>query len=332
MGAFLSIPFMSFLLIPALSSYTTTLNLLFFYMTWSTLVWSHSPLRVEIFGTAAFRLAFFVVPSLVFFLFDVLTPSAAVVVKAHGEAGLPGGRKRFKLRSKEFKIAGWSLFNLGLALFTQATLEWLFTRVLRMRSAIKVSVSLPTPWTMLQDIFFGFLFREGLTYASHRYALHHPRSFLTKLHQEWYHDLSLPFPLTAHYDHPLVYLAHRFVPTYLPVMLLRFHMITFLLYTAAVSIEETFAYSGYTFMPTSFFLGGIARRNEEHIIYSGEGNFGPWGILDWILGTSIGATDIEDDLRNEARDHHLGQKVRQAMDANNRKVHVDTLRRNGRKR
>lgn len=166
----------------------------------------------------------------------------------------------------------------------------------------------------------------------HRYALHHPRSYLTKLHREWYHDLSLPFPLTAHYDHPLVYLAHRFVPIYLPAMLLRFHLLTFLLYTAAVSVEETFAYSGYTFMPTSFFLGGIARRNEEHMIYSGEGNFGPWGILDWILGTSIGATDIEDDVRNEARDHQLGQRVRQAMDTNARKVHVDTLRRNGRKR
>jgi hypothetical protein len=107
-------------------------------------------------------------------------------------------------------------------------------------------------------------------------------------------------------------------------------MFTFLLYIAAISIEETFAYSGYTFMPTSFFLGGIARRNETHLIYSGEGNFGPWGILDWILGTSMGETDFEDDVRNEARDHQLGQRVRHAMDANNRKVHVDTLRRNGR--
>jgi hypothetical protein len=166
----------------------------------------------------------------------------------------------------------------------------------------------------------------------HRYALHHPRSYLTKLHNEWYHDLSLPFPLTAHYDHPLVYLAHKFVPTYLPALLFRFHMLTYLVYIAIVSIEETFAYSGYTFMPTSFFLGGIARRNEEHLVYSGEGNFGPWGVLDWILGTSIGETDFEDDVRNEARDHQIGQKVRQAMDASNRKVHVDSLRRNGRKK
>lgn len=68
------------------------------------------------------------------------------------------------------------------------------------------------------------------------------------------------------------------------------------------------------------------------MIYSGEGNYGPWGVLDWILGTSIGETDIEDDVRNEAREHQLGQRVRQVIDANNRKVHVDTLRRNGTRR
>jgi hypothetical protein len=160
MGAFLSVPLLSFFLVPTMSSYTTTLNLLFFYMTWSTLVWSHTPLRVEIFGTAAFRLVFYVLPSVLFFLFDVLTPSAAVVVKEHGEAGLPGGRKRFKLRPKEFKIAGWALANLFLGLFTQAAIEWFFTRILRVRSAIKVSVSLPTPWTIMQDIFLAFLLRE----------------------------------------------------------------------------------------------------------------------------------------------------------------------------
>lgn len=97
---------------------------------------------------------------MLFFLFDVLTPSAAVVVKEHGEAGLPGGRKRFKLRLKEFKIAGWALFNLALALFTQAVIEFLFTRVLRVRSAIQVSATIPSPWTIMQDVFLGLLGRE----------------------------------------------------------------------------------------------------------------------------------------------------------------------------
>jgi hypothetical protein len=160
MGAFLSVPLLSFFLVPGMTSYTTTLNILFFYMTWSTLVWSHTPLRVELFGTGAFRLLFYVLPSVLFFLFDVLTPSAAVVVKEHGEAGLPGGRKRFKLRLKEFKIAGWALFNLALALFTQAVIEFLFTRVLRVRSAIQVSATIPSPWTIMQDVCLGLLGRE----------------------------------------------------------------------------------------------------------------------------------------------------------------------------
>lgn len=160
MGGFLSVPLLSFVLLPTMASYTTTLNIMFFYMTWSTLVWSHTPLRVEIWGTAAFRFAFFVVPSIIFFLFDVLTPSAAVVIKAHGEAGLPGGKKRFKLRLKEFKIAGCALGNVLLSILTQTAIEWFFTRVLRVRSAIRVAVSLPTPWTIGQDIFFAFVLRE----------------------------------------------------------------------------------------------------------------------------------------------------------------------------
>ncbi|KAI2791213.1 hypothetical protein POX_c04069 [Penicillium oxalicum] len=329
MGAFLSVPLLSFILLPTMSSYATTLNILFFYMTWSTLVWSHPPLRVEILSTGAFRMFFFVLPSILFFLFDVLTPSAAVIVKAHGEAGLPGGRKRFKLRLKEFKIAGWSIFNVCLALVMQAAVEWFLTRFLRVRSAIRVSTRIPSPWTIMQDIFLGLLFREALTYLVHRYALHHPRSPLTKLHWAWYHELSLPFPLTAQYDHPLVYLVHKFLPIYLPAMFFRFHMLTYLAFIAAISVEETFSYSGYTFMPTNFFLGGIARRKEIHLLEAGEGNFGPWGILDWIWGTTIGETDIEEDVQNEIRDAQLGLRVREAMEANNRKVHVDTLRRNG---
>lgn len=175
MGGFLSVPLLSFVLLPSLASYTTTFNILFFYMTWSTLVWSHTPLRVEIWGTAAFRLVFYVVPSVIFFLFDVLTPSAAVVIKAHDEAGLPGGKKRFKLRLKEFKIAVWALGNLSLSIFTQTAIEWFFTRVLHVRSAIKVAVGLPTPWTIGQDIFFAFILRE----VSHFFVDFTPRLTFT---------------------------------------------------------------------------------------------------------------------------------------------------------
>lgn len=160
MDALFSIPVLSLFLIPALSSYATSLNLIFFYMTWTTLVLSHPPLRVELFGTAAVRIVFFALPSLLFFLFDILTPSAAVVVKAQGESGLPGGKRRRNIRLKELKVAGWALFNLGLGVAAQAAIESLLVRGFGFRSALKVSMRLPLPWEMVKDMLLGLLGRE----------------------------------------------------------------------------------------------------------------------------------------------------------------------------
>jgi hypothetical protein len=151
---------LSVFMIPVLSSYSTSLNLLFFYMTWSTLVLSHTPLRVEIFGTIAVRLIFYALPSVLFFLFDILTPSAAVVVKKHGAAGLPGGKRRSRIRTRELKVAGWSLLNLCMSIAVQWGIETLCVRALGMRSALKVSIRLPMPYEMLKDLLLGLLGRE----------------------------------------------------------------------------------------------------------------------------------------------------------------------------
>lgn len=160
MDAIFSVPVLSLFLVPVLSSYTTSLNLIFFYMTWTTLVLSHPPLRVELFGTAAVRIIFYVLPSLLFFLFDILTPSAAVVIKAQGESGLPGGKRRRNIRIKELKVAGWALLNLSLGVAAQAAVESLLVRGLGLRSALKVSMKLPFPWEMVKDLMRGFLGRE----------------------------------------------------------------------------------------------------------------------------------------------------------------------------
>jgi hypothetical protein len=160
MDALFSLPVLSLFLIPTISSYSTSLNLLFFFMTWSTLVLSHPPLRVELFGTVAVRLFFYVLPSVFFFLFDILTPSAAVVIKAHGELGLPAGSKRSKIRAKDFKVAGWALANLALSIAAQAAIELVRTKLLGMRSALKVSMRLPMPWEIVKDLFRGLFGRE----------------------------------------------------------------------------------------------------------------------------------------------------------------------------
>lgn len=160
MDALLSLPVLSLFLVPTISSYSTSLNIIFFYMTWTTLVLSHPPLRVELFGTAAVRLLFFLLPSLLFFLFDILTPSAAVVVKAQGEAGLPSGSKRGKVRMKDLKVAGWAILNILLGFAAQAAIEEVRTELIGMRSALRVSMKLPMPWEMVKDLLRGLLARE----------------------------------------------------------------------------------------------------------------------------------------------------------------------------
>ncbi|TKA32192.1 hypothetical protein B0A49_13471, partial [Cryomyces minteri] len=82
MSSFVSLPLLSFLALPALTSPSTSLNILFFYVIWTTLVLSHSPLNVEVYGSLAIRAIFYILPSLLFLAFDTAFPSLAVGVKA----------------------------------------------------------------------------------------------------------------------------------------------------------------------------------------------------------------------------------------------------------
>lgn len=313
-----------------MSSYSTSLNFLFFWMTWSTLIFSHSALKVEMIGTIVVRLLCFGVPSTLMYLFDVMAPSVAVIIKSQGEAGLPGGKRRRNLKLKHFQIVGWSLLNLFLGLFVQALIEILLVKVLRWRSALKISSRLPMPGSIIKHLLCGIVLRGILSYVAHRYALHHPRSpMIASLHKSWHHSLRGIYPLTACYDHPLPYLVGKFFPMYLPAVLLRFHLLTYLLYLAIISLEETFAYCGYTVMPMSFFLGGVARRTELHLESGGHGNFGPWGLLDLIFGSNIPDGDDDDD--NDERERMFQGRVSEAIERSNRGIREGTLRRNTRK-
>lgn len=103
------------------------------------------------------------------------------------------------------------------------------------------------------------------------------------------------------------------------------------MYLSIVSVEETFAYSGYGTMPTNFFLGGIARRVETHVMSNGEGNFGPWGILDWICGTAVGDT-IEDDVGDEFEEPDIDEKMYRMMEKSRRKTRAAAKGRTRRRR
>ena len=316
--AVVSIPALSFLVIPALSSYGTSVNLLFFYMTWAILIRSNDPIAVELYGTLGIRTLFYILPSLFFLLLDSAFPTVAANIKELGEPALPMSEEQGGRKGSWWKVSLVSVGNVLLSVLLQVGLELFVTHVLRLRSLLKISTTVPFPWSIAKDLFIGLLLREIFTYISHRYVLHSEHTMLSELHQSWQHGVRLPFSLVAHYDHPIAYLLHVFAPMFLPAVLLRFHFLTYQIYLILVSLEETFAYSGYNVLPSAFILGGLARRRENHLLRDGNGNYGCFGMADLLMGTSLG-TEITDDITEEAKEENVGKKAnRKARDLSNK--------------
>lgn len=155
-----SVPTIGFLLVPFFSSYSTSMNLLLFYLTWTTLILSHSPLKVELIGTLAIRFLFCILPSLSFLLFDSAIPSLAVKIKEHGDDALPLREAHGGIKGRWWKITLVSLGNILLGIALQTGIEILLTEVLHVRSALKVAYAIPLPWEVGVDLLRGVLLRE----------------------------------------------------------------------------------------------------------------------------------------------------------------------------
>ena len=304
-----SLPALAFLVFPAFSSYSTTFNFFFFYMTWALLIRSNSPLVVELVGTFAVRALFYLLPSAVFLAFDGALPEIARGIKEHGEHALALGEAQGGLRGRWWRVTLVSVGNVTGAVLLQVAIDAILSKVLGWRTAIKVTTTPPLPWNILKDLILGLLMRELLTYVLHRYVLHGQKSSLVKQHKRWQHSIMSPYSFVAHYDHPLPYLVHVFLPMYIPAVVLRMHLLSYNMYLAVVSLEETFAYSGYNALPTAFILGGIARRQERHFLSKGSGNFGCFGLIDFIMGTSLGE-DLLDDVVDEAEEKRVPQRAK----------------------
>jgi hypothetical protein len=113
-------------------------------------------------------------------------------------------------------------------------------------------------------------------------------------------------------DSNLIQIVHWWIPLYLPAYLFRMHMFTFLLLLAVTSLEQLFTYSGYSALPSTIMLNGMARRAEVHMATQ-KGNYAPFGVLDWVHGTSIGG-DVMDDLSAEMEKRDVQGKADKAMD------------------
>ncbi|KAH6646572.1 sterol desaturase family protein [Truncatella angustata] len=302
----MSLPILSYFAAPALTSWSTSLNILFFYMTWMTLVLSYSPLKIELVGTLAVRVALWLIPSLVFLLFDAGIPSLSESIKLYGSTSLP--RRNATTLAKQLLLA---VVNLLLFSAVQAALSVGATTLLK-GPLFKTSTTLPLPWQMIKHIGWLYVSREFLTYYIHRHFLH-SRGLLTNLHSRYGHcHRGAPYSLMLYADHPLPLMLHRLLPVYLPSLFIRPHLLTYFLFTIFTTIEETMSMSGYSIVP-GIIMGGIARRTGTHYASGGQGNFGAFGILDWINGTSVGKNVIRD-IQDEAEKHQLKERGENAAD------------------
>jgi len=300
MDILLSLPIVSYFLAPAMTSWSTSLNLLFFYMTWSTLVLSHPPLKIQLIGALFLRTVLWLLPSTLFLLFDFSLPSLAESIKIGGASALPP--QRISQLAKPYGLALLNLL-LGVGLECGSSLAYAYFAGAPL---FKTSTTLPLPWQMIKHVILLISAREVFTYYIHRYLLH-SSGYMAKLHQQYDHARSKPaFSLALATDHPLPYLLHRIVPAFLPAWLLRPHLLVYFFFIALCTVEETFAQSGYSVVP-GIIMGGMTRRTATHYASGGKGNYGAWGLLDWVNGTSKGQDAIED-VKQEAEKHRVKQR------------------------
>ncbi len=301
MDLLLSIPVLTYFLAPYPSSWSTYFNLLFFYLTWTSLVLSHAPLKIHLVGLAALRAVFWLLPALVFLLVDVGLPSIAESVKHGGRAGLPPRNQRVLAR-----LLLLALFNTVLLLAVEGACSYAYTAVSGTTEFL-TTTTLPLPWQIAKHIAICFVAREILQYYIHRLILHGD-SPIAHLHAAYAHRRrSAPFSLQVFTDHPLPLLLHRFLPLYLPAVLLRAHLLTYFLFVALCTLEETLSMSGYTIVP-GIVMRGLGQRCAIHYASGGAANFGAYGVADWAHGTSRGRGVLED-LQAEAEKHHLQERA-----------------------
>ncbi|CAK7213644.1 hypothetical protein SBRCBS47491_001875 [Sporothrix bragantina] len=372
MDVLLSLPIVSYLLGPgAATSWSTSINVLFIYLTWTTLVLSYAPLHIALAGVLTLRVLLWMIPSLLSLAFDTGVPSLAASTKLGGAASLPP-RGTTDARIRLGKLFLLAVINLVLEALLQAGLQatlpiasagastawsksWTTLSALVVKpkpksyfslpslsllpslpsffstsrkpvdaGLFRTSSTLPLPWSVLKQTVLLFFMREALVYYGHRYLLSQPNSSsrlvrrLSRWHLGSYAHTrrQAPFSLLVFADHPASVFVLRWLPLYLPTLLVRPHVLVFFCFAGLVTFEETMGMSGYRVVP-GLLLRGIARRTAAHYnpaIVQGEPaetprratrrrkgqatigeeastptegvNFGAWGLLDWVQGTS----------------------------------------------
>lgn len=150
-----ALPLLAYVALPCFIKLASDYNFVFFsWIAWWAIMKAYSNFQLEMITTTWVR-AFFLVFSLLAFLFDEFFPLASMVFKTQGFKGLPGRRRRVRLRLREIKVAFWAVFNVLVSHGLFVIYEYCKVIVFHRQSLIAITAKWPHPGTANMHILIG---------------------------------------------------------------------------------------------------------------------------------------------------------------------------------
>ncbi|KAJ5717934.1 hypothetical protein N7488_003580 [Penicillium malachiteum] len=234
---------------------------------WTDIVESYSPQRIEFVGTLLVQLLSFWFPSILYLLLDALAPAFSQKHKIQPAPKQP-------TRNDILRCFLVVTRNQILSSVLHLTLLTLSSKA-GSKSAYRVEASFPSMGEFGRDFLISILLREAMFYYSHR-LLHVPYLY-RRIHKK-HHKFTAPIALAAQFAHPIEQICANALPISLPPQLLRSHVLTFWSFLAWELFNTATVHSGY-----DFFHNKAKMHDLHHEKFNL--NYGSIGLFDWLHGT-----------------------------------------------